>query len=225
MKNLISLLVFSGILTTLFSCVHEPFTPVTPIVSNSKCDSDTVYFQNDILPLFLSSCAMSQCHDKTSHKEGVILTDYTTVISSGIINKNDPYSSDLYEKISDNGKNRMPPLPYPALTNAQINSIVKWMSQGAKNNQCNACDTSDIKFSTAVSLIIYNNCKGCHSGSTPSKNIKLESYSDIRALVDDGRLLNVINGQNYQQMPPSGKMEQCKIATITKWVNAGAQNN
>jgi len=184
-----------------------------------------LFFENHILPILLSSCAYSGCHDKVTKKEGIILTDYSALIKSDIIKKGNAQESELFEVITDEDKDRMPPLPKAALTSNEINLIEKWINQGAKNNKCNSCDTNNVKFSTVVSQIISSNCKGCHSGSNPSKNVKLENYNDVKAIADDGRLLNVINSSVYALMPPSGKLDNCKINQITKWVNAGAPNN
>ena len=52
--------------------------PGDSIVSN--CHPDTVYFRNTILPLVVSSCATTDCHDNVSHKDGIILTDYASII-------------------------------------------------------------------------------------------------------------------------------------------------
>ena len=54
--------------------------PVSDPISVSSCDPDTVYFQNTILPLVVSSCVTVGCHDQASHKDGVILTDYAYII-------------------------------------------------------------------------------------------------------------------------------------------------
>ena len=34
----------------------------------NPCDPSKVYFVNDVLPIFLSSCAYSGCHDAATHK-------------------------------------------------------------------------------------------------------------------------------------------------------------
>jgi len=227
MRNQVLLLITFILAFALFtnSCQHEPVVPVNPITDTVKCDSNTVYFENQVLPILLSSCAMSKCHDNVSHKEGVQLTSYSSLMSSDIVKAGKSYDSKIMEVITKTDKERMPPSPYSALDPSQIELIRKWIDQGAKNNKCNACDSSDFKFSTRISVIISTNCKGCHSGTNPSKGVRLENYNNVKAIANDGRLLGVIKGQGYTLMPPSGKMDDCKVNAITNWVNAGAPNN
>ena len=73
--------------------VTNPVLPAGPAVSS--CSPDTVYFKQTILPLVTSNCAMSGCHDAISHKEGVILTDYTNIMRE--VKVSSPTSSDLYK--------------------------------------------------------------------------------------------------------------------------------
>lgn len=217
--------IFFSLIIFFSSCKHEPLVPVNPTVDTIRCDSGTVYFENQILPILLSSCSMTDCHDKVSHKEGVILTDYNSLMNSNIVKAGKSYDSKLYEVITETGNDRMPPKPRTALSFSQIEEIRKWIDQGAKNNKCNACDTTDYRYSTKISFIISNNCKGCHSGVNLPQGVRLESYNDVKAIADDGRLKKVIVGQGYLQMPPAGKLDDCKINLINKWVDAGAPNN
>ena len=49
------------------------------------CDPDTVYFENEILPLIISSCATTDCHDKLTDEQEVLLVDYASIIEYGEI--------------------------------------------------------------------------------------------------------------------------------------------
>ena len=74
-------------------------TTATDQESQSNCDPDTVYFQNTILPLVVSSCATTGCHDKNSHRDGIILTDYSSIIRTGEIKPGDPGDSEFFESL------------------------------------------------------------------------------------------------------------------------------
>jgi hypothetical protein len=209
------------------SCQHEPILPdinKNPIIITS-CDSNIIYFENQVLPILQSSCAYSKCHDASSHKEGIVLDNYSNLISSDLIHKNNALDSKIFEVITDPGEDRMPPSPKPALTSKQIEIIRKWIDQGAINNRCDACDTVNVHFSSTIWPIIQNSCTGCHSGTTPSKGIRLENYSNVNTIVQNGKLMGVINATGYVQMPPSGKLSDCKITQITKWKDNGAKND
>jgi len=66
----------------------------------------------------------------------------------------------------------------------------------------------------------------CHSGSSPNGGVLLTNYSEIAAVANSGKLVDVINGTNGASlMPPGGAMSDCNIDKITKWIEDGAQNN
>ena len=75
-------------------------TPTKPTLSDT-CSLDTVYFVNDVLPIFIANCAYSGCHDEASQQDGVILTDYDNIINTADVRAGDPDGSDLYEAITE----------------------------------------------------------------------------------------------------------------------------
>ena len=75
------------------------------------CDPDSVYFEKDVLPILVSNCTMSGCHDVASHKEGVILTDYHYTRNTGGIKLSNPANSALYKVLNETGGDQMPPPP------------------------------------------------------------------------------------------------------------------
>jgi len=53
--------------TILVSCTHDPLFPSDPEPPvSATCHPDTVYFQNEILPLFTANCASAGCHGATT---------------------------------------------------------------------------------------------------------------------------------------------------------------
>jgi hypothetical protein len=218
----------------VLSCRHHipgvtdsPPNPVDPggPPPTSACSADTIYFQQQVLPIFVSNCAMSGCHDNASHKEGITLTSYTSVMAGGIRAGN-PGSSKLYSVIVDGS---MPPQPYNKLTQDQINAINKWITQGAKNNSCveATCDTANVTFSLSVKPIITNKCQGCHSASSPGGGYDLSTYTGVKTTVTNGKLWGSVNFlTGYSAMPKGGsKLSTCELAKIKKWIDAGAPNN
>ena len=82
-------------ITVIASCTHEvinaPTDPSTPIDvgggGTTPNTSDTVCFNTEVLPLYVSYCGSSGCHDAASRQEGVITTSYTRIME-GIRAKN-----------------------------------------------------------------------------------------------------------------------------------------
>lgn len=201
------------------------FVLVPPIVSNPTTGttvSDTVCFNTEILPLYVSYCASAGCHDVTSHRDGVITTDYAHIMT-GIRSKN-AANSKYYTIIGT----EMPPKSSPQLTSTHLATIKKWIDQGALNTNCtNVCDTTVFTYAGAIKTILSNNCGGCHGVSPGSANVYLGDYASIKAYVSANKniFLNAINYATSiaasKRMPPSGKMVDCKIVQIQKWINNG----
>jgi len=218
--------IFGLILMTLVSCKHEP-PPDLDGTWAENCDPDTVYFGNTILPLLVSNCGMSGCHDEGSHREDIVLTDYYSIINSDVLKPGRPNSSKLVEVLTASGESMMPPSPYNALTTSQISAIRTWVDQGAKFNNCVGCDTINYTFNAYILPIIQTNCTGCHSGGSPDANLSLTNYDQILSTVNDGSLMHSLHATGgYSIMPKNTSgLQSCKITQIQKWINDGAQNN
>lgn len=193
------------------------------------CDTSRIYFQQQVLPVLLSNCAMSGCHDEASHQDGVVLTTYEKVMSTSDIEPGNPNDSELYERIMDSDPDkRMPRPPRNPLTNQQKQLIRDWIRQGAQNLSCqNLCDTTVFSFSGAIRNIITNKCQGCHSGLAASGGIDLSTYEGVKAKITDGRLWGAINHlAGFSPMPKNGaKLSECEITLIRRWIDAGSLNN
>lgn len=88
------------------------------------------------------------------------------------------------------------------------------------------CDTTSITFNGSILPITDGYCKGCHSGSNPSAGVNIENYNQVKALADDGRLVNTINAANgYPLMPQGSELSTCSKRIIEKWIESGALNN
>ena len=222
--NIIGLVVI--LVTMLISgCKHDPvITPNnSPIISN-HCDADTVYFQNEILPLLVSNCAVSGCHNQITAKEGVVLVNYATIITTVGVNLSNPSESKLYRVLTNGGNERMPPSPASALTTNQQSLVLKWIEQGALNNQCvenvDTCDTINVTYNKSVVPIFEANCYGCHTQPNPANNLDLQNWDNLAIIVNNGALIgSITHKEGYSPMPKDYNMSSCEIATIVKWVN------
>lgn len=247
LKNNLSYLLIISLLS-IFACHYEPAVPMSNNNGSggnnggnnnggnngnttlNPCNPDSSYFQNDVLPILVSNCAKSGCHDAISKKEGVQTTDYTTVMK---ITK--PFTlsdGDLYKYITHkDSKKIMPPPPAAPLTAAQKQSIATWILQGAKNNACDAnatgCNTQDVKYSTFIKPLLEKSCNGCHSGSQPSANIALDTHAKVQQSAKSGTLYgSVSHSTGYSKMPKGGtKWDNCDILKLKAWIDAGALNN
>lgn len=122
----------------------------------------------------------------------------------------------------------MPPYPDSPLTIAQKDSIAKWINEGAKNTikcDCN-CDSTQFTYAIAIAPLMSNYCVGCHSLTSLGGNIDLSTYNGVKSAVTNNRLEGSIrHSPGFSAMPKGGKLSECQITQVSKWIAAGAQNN
>ncbi len=256
-KAFLLLLAINVFFSLFTACEHEPILPdnpgdtttnpidtttnpidttTTPIdtstTGGNPCLPNVVYFERDVLPILLSNCAYSGCHDAASHQDGVVLNNYNNVVNTGDVKPYNLNGSDLYEVITETDPDkRMPPPPNAALSAAQIATIGQWILQGAQNLTCDenggGCNTTNVSFAATVLPIIQNYCSGCHSGSSPQGGVLLTNYNQIAAAATVGSLIGTIKGTSgYTPMPfMQPPLNTCFIQKIEAWVTAGAPNN
>ncbi len=192
------------------------------------CSPDTVYFKQTILPLVTSNCAKSGCHDAISHKEGVVLTDYSNIMRE--VKVSSPASSDLYKCLNKTGDERMPPAPAAEFSLSNKALLLKWIQQGAKNNSCSNtanCDTVNVTYNASVAPILKTYCVGCHSATSPSAGVDLSTFTGVKVQAANGRLIgSITHAVGYKPMPSStSKLGSCEINQIQVWITKGTLNN
>jgi len=91
------------------------------------------------------------------------------------------------------------------------------------------CDTSAAStFSATVLPILATNCNTCHGGAAVSgMGINLDTYNGVITQVNSGKLMgDITHAAGYNAMPlGGGKLSDCNIAKIQRWINAGKTNN
>jgi hypothetical protein len=199
------------------SCTHEPTIP-QPDVANT---SQSVCFQQDVLPLFQTYCSRTQggCHDAGNPR--VALVDYTGIIKG--VSPHNLSGSWFYNAI---GKG-MPPYAEPQLTAAQQSTIARWINEGAQNNNCpdRKCDSLYSGFETSIAPVIATYCNGCHGNSQSSSGIIFDSYVHLKDFIktDTARFMNSIRHQagTVKNMPPFAPLPECAVFKIENWVKNG----
>jgi hypothetical protein len=243
MTRFSSYVLLLAIIYISFSCIHEPVyiipdefigevpgdgtsPPIVPVEEDS-CDPDSVYFQNQILPIFIGSCAVTGCHDQSSREADIALISYANIMKG--IEPGDPGDSKYYKVITLTETDDLMPIdPLTGdgfrLPDAQIALIEKWINQDATNNFCESCDTTNYAFSDRIAGIFSTSCAtsiGCHS--TGSSNGAFTSYVEIKPFIDNGSITDRV--VNKQDMPVAAPLPACDIEVLVKWIEAGAPNN
>jgi hypothetical protein len=178
-------------------------------------------YSRDIQPVLSSHCAMTGCHDISTHTDYVFYSYSSTM---GAVSPGNPNGSKLYQVLFASGEEKMPPTSKPQLTTAQIDSIRNWISYGALDQTCAiTCDTiNPVTFSGTIWPIMQSSCTGCHGGAG---GVTFSNYADVSALAASGALMNAINGNGVSRMPPGGPFTTCRIRQFQIWVNNGHLNN
>jgi len=234
-----------AVVLALAACVHEPpFPPEGPIVDDGGngggggeepepivCDPNTVYFEQQVLPLLISNCAVPGCHNQpTDDNDDIEITSYSSLMASDIIRLNDPLDSDLWEAINEaDPADVMPQPPQNPLTAEQKEIIRQWLLQGAQNNSCvpTTCDTLNVTYSGTIAPLVAQRCGGCHGGGSPQGGLNFGTWADLNLVANDGRLAAAIQHlDGAVAMPPSGSMlPDCRIQQFLAWIDDGAPNN
>ena len=223
-----SKLLIIGLTIAVASCTTEPIVPpgFTGELPDGDCLPGVISFEQEILPLLVSNCAMSGCHDAYSAEDGVVLTSYETIMREVV--PFDPNDSELYESLTESDDDIMPPPP-ATFSSDNIKLIRDWINQGAENTSCSTgCDsTVTSTFAAIVYPIVETNCVGCHNATNADGGVRLHTYNDILTQVNNGKFMGTIEHQpGYPVMPTSGiKLSDCDISLLNQWIANGAQNN
>jgi len=238
-----SLSLFALAAFLLNSCKHEPLVaPEDPFADDGgggeqepepedTCDENTIWFEQEVLNIFLTNCALSGCHgDIDPQDDELVFTSWAGITAGDT-------EEDIWEAINEDpdDNDHMPPLEddngntLDQLSAEEIAIIGAWISQGANNTSCEGgCQLTNVTYSGTIAPIVQDRCLGsCHAGGNPAGGIMLSSWAGLNAVAIDGRLaLAVQHLPGAVAMPQSGPMlSQCRIDQILAWIQNGAPNN
>ncbi|CAN5382198.1 hypothetical protein BH10BAC1_BH10BAC1_02770 [soil metagenome] len=212
MKKRVFYFLMISIIFMLSTCKYDAYNP-------------DVCFQEDVLPIFVSNCAVSGCHNSTDHEAGYDFSNYDGIMKGVVANH--PQRSEVYTVIS--GANpSMPPGGANKLSKKELNYIKIWIKMGAKNSSnCSNCDTTSFTFNGRIQPLINSWCTGCHSGASAGGGYDLTTYTGVAAIAASGQLLGSVQHlAGYSAMPKgTSKLSDCDVKAIEKWVAAGYLEN
>lgn len=90
-----------------------------------------------------------------------------------------------------------------------------------------ACNLENVTFSATVQPILESTCVTCHQQSNPSGGVRLDNYTEVKKVADNGKLWGSINHDaGFTPMPQGGgKLSDCSLLQIEQWINSGSPNN
>ena len=94
---------------------------------------------------------------------------------------------------------------------------------------CTVPDTSS--YSLHIAPIMNSSCGTSNSSCHPNRNstngdVGLANYMDVKDAINKGLMDAILQNGNVSNMPKGGgKLSDCHIETIQKWIDQGALNN
>lgn len=84
-----------------------------------------------------------------------------------------------------------------------------------------------VTYNANIKPIIQSNCYGCHSTGSNIAGFTFDSYASLKIYAQNGRLYGAItHAPGFRPMPDGGgKLSDCTIATIKKWIDTGMPEN
>ena len=206
------------------SCVHAPYA----MPDNQRTNDPNICFERDILPIFISNCTKSGCHNAQSHEGGYKLDNYENIMKKGIVPGNFAASKIWKSVTMNSGEGGKMPQNAPPLSATDLDLIKRWIVSGAVDSgACTTnCDTGNFTYSMAILPLMQTYCVGCHnSASAPGGS--LMDYTSVMNAAVYGRMIgNIAHEPGYNPMPSvTLKLSDCQVTQVKKWVAAGALNN
>jgi uncharacterized membrane protein len=92
-----------------------------------------------------------------------------------------------------------------------------------------SCDLENVTFSATIKPILQASCYSCHSNSNyvnSGSGIKLENYEDVKIQASSRMMGAIKHDPGYVPMPLNGgKLPDCEINKIQRWIDNGMPNN
>jgi hypothetical protein len=229
--NFIVLIIAGAVL--LASCEHtvqanlEPEPEVLPPCDNAG----RVHFDNDLMPIITSHCAIPGCHDAQTPTAFIDLSNYDAIMNAKVLGEpivvpGDKMNSKLYRAVRGLDLIFMPAPYQKQLNNQQRAMFGRWIDEGAQRlDPCVdlSCDTTKFDWSTTIRPIMDVYCRGCHFKDYPGGGINLDYHSQVQEAALDGLLWESVIGQAPARLMPLDKpMPDCQITQIRKWIENGA---
>ncbi len=90
------------------------------------------------------------------------------------------------------------------------------------------CDTAtNVSYNQTIVPLFQQQCYSCHNNASTGGGIIMGNYTADKAIAANGKLYgSVTHASGYSTMPKgAAKMNNCQIASIKKWIDAGTPNN
>lgn len=115
---------------SLTSCYYDTEEELYPDSGSIVCDTVSVSYATDIVPIMNSKCSYSGCHAGSNAAAGIPLETYAGVKEYLVANKARFISSIIW----DGNASNMPKSASTKMIDCNINTIRAWINAGYPNN-------------------------------------------------------------------------------------------
>jgi mono/diheme cytochrome c family protein len=95
-------------------------------------------------------------------------------------------------------------------------------NQPGTGGNTTTCDTAAaVTYTAKIQPILSKYCTGCHSGTSGSGGVSLNTYETAKAVAQSGKLYGSVSWDGSASKMPKGgnKISDCDIALIKKWAS------
>ncbi|HEV3341545.1 MAG TPA: PSD1 and planctomycete cytochrome C domain-containing protein [Pirellulales bacterium] len=207
--------------------------------SSSLADAPPVSFDNDVRPILRANC--SSCHGEKVRKADLDLTSPETLLKGGesgaVVTAGKPEESPLYLKVRDH---EMPPDGKPPLADQEIETIRRWIAEGAADRHGEGENEKRSAGPTQhdVIPIMLRRCTVCHGLRRQEANLDLGSKAGMLRGGKSGPV--IVPGKPEEslllekirtgKMPPPDRLVEASVKpvdpaeteVIAQWIASGA---
>ena len=124
-------LIIAGTIIALAGCYNDSYDKLYPVPvtkgTTNTCDTTTISYANEILPILNTNCNSSACHGAGGGTSGYDFTDTTVLHSTNVVSN---IINDINFTPSGRGHNSMP-FGGSQISSCDINKITRWVHLGS----------------------------------------------------------------------------------------------
>lgn len=125
------------------------------------------------------------------------------------------------------------PIGGAKLSQADLDILLQWINEGAKAPSTPLPPPPPAiplgpSFASLNANIFVPKCMGCHNATTSRGGVRMDSYSQVKSLIDDSRptRTTLYDVTSSGQMPQSApRLSTAEMQFLLQWISAGAPNN
>ncbi|MCW5963829.1 MAG: PSD1 domain-containing protein [Bryobacterales bacterium] len=203
----------------------------------SPCAQAAKDFASDIAPILQQNCVA--CHS-SANAQGKLVLDSLDALERGgasgpVLLPGDSAASSLYNRLIIEDRTLRMPFGGKALAPELIAGIKDWIDGMETAGGVQLAETAPLDFHRDIEPIFKANCYGCHAGTKPQAQLRLDA--GVAALkggssgkvilpgdAKSSRLVHRVRGEGGEQRMPLRQqpLTDTQIALLERWIDAGA---